>query len=208
MSSYVQLYSLAVRICGTWRRVSRFLFTSSSLALFAIPLSQVPLLICSQNATDWSIQFGSSKNLTVRCDWNSMISSYTCHGYSENAVQLLVLILSEDTRPTEFTLSSVLPSICSTQVDHGTDVHSLVVKSGFELDTIVCSSLVHMHATLGLIDSALKIFASMAQPDLISWNTVIMALTLNGRSFKAIDTFKGLHRRGPMPDQLSLSGVI
>lgn len=146
-----------------------------------------------------------------KCDsavCNSMISSYTSHDISESANQLLVLMLREDIRPTEFTLSSILASICGMQVELGIQVHSLVVKTGFEIDFVVCSSLVHMYATLGLIDCAMIIFASMALPDLISWNTMIMGLTLNGRSVEAIDTFKELHTRGPLPDQISLTGVL
>lgn len=81
-----------------------------------------------------------------------MISSYTSHDISESANQLLVLMLREDIRPTEFTLSSILASICGMQVELGIQVHSLVVKTGFEIDFVVCSSLVHMYATLGLID--------------------------------------------------------
>ncbi|KAL2938650.1 hypothetical protein RDABS01_022099 [Bienertia sinuspersici] len=139
---------------------------------------------------------------------NSMISSYTSHDFSDSAIQLLVHMLRKDIRPTEFTLSSILASICGMQVEQGTQIHSLVIKSGSEMDFVVRSSLVHMYATLGLIDCAVKIFASMAQPDLISWNTMIMGYTLNGRLVKAVDTFKELHRRGPLPDHISLTGVL
>ncbi|XP_048492842.1 pentatricopeptide repeat-containing protein At1g43980, mitochondrial isoform X2 [Beta vulgaris subsp. vulgaris] len=146
-----------------------------------------------------------------RCDsavYNSMISSYASHGFSESAIQLLVLMLREGIRPTEFTLSSVLASICGIQADQGTQIHSLAIKSGFGMDFIICSSLVHMYATLGLIDCARRIFASIALPDLVCWNIMITGLTLNGRLVEAIDTFKELHRRGPLPDQISLTGVL
>lgn len=137
-----------------------------------------------------------------------MISSYASHGFSESAIQLLVLMLREGIRPTEFTLSSVLASICGIQADQGTQIHSLAIKSGFGMDFIICSSLVHMYATLGLIDCARRIFASIALPDLVCWNIMITGLTLNGRLVEAIDTFKELHRRGPLPDQISLTGVL
>jgi hypothetical protein len=53
--------------------------------------------------------------------------------------RLFVLTLREDIRPTEFTLSSFLHSISFLQLEQGTQVHSLAVKSGLELDAIVTS---------------------------------------------------------------------
>ncbi|XP_021724479.1 pentatricopeptide repeat-containing protein At1g43980, mitochondrial-like [Chenopodium quinoa] len=160
------------------------------------------------NRLEHSVQLFKDLDRHNSADCNSMISGYTSHDISESAIQLLMVMLKEDIRPTEFTLSSILSSISGMEVVQGTHIHSLVVKIGFEIDCVVCSSLVHMYATLGLIDCATKIFASMTSPDLISWNTMIMGLTLNGRLVKAIDTFNELHRRGPLPDQISLTGVL
>lgn len=139
---------------------------------------------------------------------NSMISSYSWHGIAENALHILVLTLRENIRPTEFTLSCVLTSLCGISVEQGTQIHALVVKLGFGLDDIVASSLLYMYTKFGLINYATKIFASMVQRDLISWNTMIVGLTHNGRLVEAIDTFKELHRSGPPPDRISLAGVL
>jgi hypothetical protein len=68
-----------------------------------------------------------------------MISSYVYCGLREDGLRLFVLTLREDIRPTEFTLSSVLHSISFLQLEQGTQVHSLAVKSGLELDAIVTS---------------------------------------------------------------------
>lgn len=70
---------------------------------------------------------------------NSMISSYVYCGLREDGLRLFVLTLREDIRPTEFTLSSVLHSISFLQLEQGTQVHSLAVKSGLELNAIVTS---------------------------------------------------------------------
>ncbi|KAJ0086728.1 hypothetical protein Patl1_08196 [Pistacia atlantica] len=59
---------------------------------------------------------------------NSMISSYARHGFGEDAMQLFVLSLREDFRPTEFTLSSVVSSTTDLPVECGSQVHSLAIK--------------------------------------------------------------------------------
>ncbi|KAL9359094.1 hypothetical protein Peur_047217 [Populus x canadensis] len=64
---------------------------------------------------------------------NSMISSYVYCGLREDGLRLFVLTLREDIRPTEFTLSSVLHFISFLQLEQGTQVHSLAVKSDLGL---------------------------------------------------------------------------
>ncbi|XP_050213377.1 pentatricopeptide repeat-containing protein At1g43980, mitochondrial [Mercurialis annua] len=139
---------------------------------------------------------------------NSMISSYVGHGFEEKALQIFVDSLRADIRPTEFTISSVLSSISSFPADQGTQIHSLAVKLGLESDAIVASSLVEMYAKFGLIDYAIDIFKNMMIRDLISWNTMIMGLTHNGRVPEALGTFNELLSTGPPPDRMTVAGIL
>ncbi|KDP43089.1 hypothetical protein JCGZ_25275 [Jatropha curcas] len=137
-----------------------------------------------------------------------MISSYARHGFEEDAFQLFVLSLRENIRPTEFTISNVLTSISIFPAEVGTQVHSLVVKLGFELDDIVASSIVEMYAKFGFIDYAMEIFKKIIARDLISWNTMIMGLAHNGRVVETLHIFEELLSRGPPPDRITLAGVL
>ncbi|XVE60218.1 hypothetical protein DITRI_Ditri05aG0110300 [Diplodiscus trichospermus] len=139
---------------------------------------------------------------------NSMISSYARHGSHDDALLLFVLAMRKDCRPTEFTLSSVLSCISVLSVEQGHHVHSLVIKSGFESESIVASSLVNMYAKIGLSDSAMQIFSEIHVKDLISWNTLIMGLAHNGRVVETLKLFKELLKEGPAPDRITLTGVL
>lgn len=140
---------------------------------------------------------------------NSMISSYARHGCVEDAVQLFVLTLRKNLRPTEFTLSSVLSSTSTfLPVEQGFQIHSWVIKLGFESDAIVACSLIDLYAKVGLINYAMKIFASMGVKDLISWNTMIMGLAHNSKVFETLDTFKELVSEGMPADTVTLAGVL
>ncbi|XP_057526957.1 pentatricopeptide repeat-containing protein At1g43980, mitochondrial [Amaranthus tricolor] len=165
-------------------------------------------LFSKSNRLDHSVQLFTELDRFDSAIYNSMISSYVSHGISESAIELFVLMRREDVRLTEFTLSSIVASITGIQVEQGTQIHTLAIKLGFEMDLIVCSSLVHMYATLGFIDYAMRIFTHMVQPDLIAWNTMIMGLTLNGRLVEAINSFQELHNRGLIPDHMSLTAVL
>ncbi|KAK6115618.1 hypothetical protein DH2020_007887 [Rehmannia glutinosa] len=140
---------------------------------------------------------------------NSMIACYASHNLVENALELFVDTFKENIRPTEFTLSCVLHSAAVfVPVEQGSQLHCLVIKTGFELDAIVASSLVNMYSKYGLIDFAMKVFADMIFRDLIAWNSMIQALTHNGKVVEAICLFKKLLQSGLHPDQKTFSGVL
>ncbi|KAL6522153.1 hypothetical protein OROMI_032030 [Orobanche minor] len=140
---------------------------------------------------------------------NSMIACYASHNLVENAMELFVDTLREHIRPTEFTLSCVLHSAADfVPVEQGSQIHSLVIKTGFQLESIVASSLVIMYGRYGLIDFALQVFENMIVRDLIAWNTMILALTHNGKLVEAICFFKELIQSDLRPNQKTFAGVL
>lgn len=140
---------------------------------------------------------------------NSMIACYASHNLEGNALELFVFSLRENIRPTEFTLSSVLYSAAAfVPVEQGTQLHSLVIKTGFEVDAIAASSLVQMYNKYGLVAFSLEIFSNMVCRDLTAWNMMILGLTDNGKLLEAIDLFKKLLQSGLHPDQITYSGVL
>lgn len=140
---------------------------------------------------------------------NSMISSYARHDCVEDAVRLFVLTLRENLRPTEFTLSSLLNSASIfLPAELGSQIHSLVVKLGFESDPIVASSLIDFYSKVGLINYAMKIFANVGVKDLTSWNTMITGMAHNGKVFETLNIFEELISEGIAPDKLTLAGVL
>lgn len=141
------------------------------------------------------------------CD--SMISCYARHDLGEDAMQLFVLALRKNIRPTEFTVSCLLSSVSIfLPVEVGNQIHALVPKLGFESDAVVANSLADMYAKFGFIDDALSIFNEMKIKDLVSWNTIMMGLTYNGRVSVTMHLFKELIREGMLPDRVTLAAVL
>ncbi|KHN46962.1 Pentatricopeptide repeat-containing protein, mitochondrial [Glycine soja] len=141
---------------------------------------------------------------------NSMISSFARHDLGENALQLFVLTLRKNIRPTEYMVSSLLSSVSIfLPVEVGNQIHSLVPKLGFESDAVVANSLVDMYAKFGFIGDALNIFNEMKIKDLVSWNTIMMGLTYYGRVSLTMDLFRELlTREGILPDRITLTAVL
>ncbi|KAK4860146.1 hypothetical protein QYF36_018120 [Acer negundo] len=139
---------------------------------------------------------------------DSMISTYGRHGFEEDALQLFVLTLRDNFRPNEFTLSSILSSISTLPLEQGCQIHSLAIKLGFESEEVVASSLMEMYAKFGSVDSSMRILVKMDTKDMISWNTIIMGLSCNGRVFQTLEMFKELLKEGPAPYRITLTGVL
>ncbi|KAL0391779.1 UNVERIFIED_CONTAM: Pentatricopeptide repeat-containing protein, mitochondrial [Sesamum radiatum] len=139
---------------------------------------------------------------------NSMIACYMSHNFEVKALELF-FSFSGNIRPTEFTLSCALYSATVfIPVEQGSQLHSLVIKAGFEADNVVASSIVHMYSKYGLIDLALKVSADTDSWDLIAWNTMILALTQNGKPVEAICLFEELLQSGLHPDRITFAGVL
>ncbi|XP_010480962.2 PREDICTED: pentatricopeptide repeat-containing protein At1g43980, mitochondrial [Camelina sativa] len=140
---------------------------------------------------------------------NSMIGSYSWHGFGEDALRLFIVAMRQSIRPDKFTLSSVLSSMNAVMLDHGAQVHSLAIKLGFDEDTAAATSLMEMYFKAGLIDSAMRVFATTDGKDLIFWNTVIMGLARNSRAAQSLAVFNQLlMNRGLKPDRVTFMGIL
>ncbi|KEH35383.1 pentatricopeptide repeat-containing protein At1g43980, mitochondrial [Medicago truncatula] len=140
---------------------------------------------------------------------NSMISCYARHDLGEDALQLFMPTLRKNIRPTKYTVSCLLSSVSIfLPVEVGNQIHALVHKFGFESDSVVTNSLVDMYAKFGFIDNALNIFNEIKTKDLVSWNTIMMGLSYNGKVCVTMDLFEELRREGMPPDRITLAAVL
>ncbi|ONK73255.1 uncharacterized protein A4U43_C04F29020 [Asparagus officinalis] len=140
---------------------------------------------------------------------NSMASAYAQNWLVSEALKLFVVVIRVGIMPTEFTFASILSSSsCFGLTEQGTQIHCWVVKLNHETDRIVASALVDMYTKLGAIESAMRIFFSMATKDLISCNTMILGLARNGQAMLALRIFEQMLVKGLQPDRITLIGVL
>ncbi|KAL2339485.1 hypothetical protein Fmac_007425 [Flemingia macrophylla] len=167
-------------------------------------------LFSKSNRLEDSVRLFKEQNQWDSALCNSMISSYARHDLGEDALQVFVLTLRKNIRPTEYMVSSLLSSVSIFfPVEVGNQIHSLVPKLGFESDAVVANSLVDLYAKFGFIDDALNIFKEMKIKDLVSWNTIMMGLTYNGRVSVTMDLFRELlTSEGMLPDRITLTAVL
>ena len=146
--------------------------------------------------------------------WDSALCNSLASGYARNwrvseALRLFVASIRIGIRPTEFTFASILSSSsCLGLTEQGCQIHCWIVKLGLEVDRIIASALVDMYTKLGAIESAMKIFSTMARKDLISCNTMILGLAQNGQPMLALRIFEQMLVNALQPDRITLLGVL
>lgn len=141
--------------------------------------------------------------------WNSMLSGFLINEENEAALGLLLLMYKSDLCFDSYTLSGAL-KICINLVNLrlGLQVHSLVVVSGYELDYIVGSILVDLHANVGNIQEAHKLFHRLPNKDIIAFSGLIRGCVKSGFNSLAFYLFRELIKLGLDADQFIVSSIL
>ncbi|XP_058088097.1 pentatricopeptide repeat-containing protein At2g27610 [Magnolia sinica] len=122
--------------------------------------------------------------------WTSLLAGYTRNGLPELVLELFFQMRLERIKPNPFTFASVLAaSAAQGAVREGIQVHSQVIKFGFELTVFVGNSLINMYSKSGLVREARVVFEGMENGDAVSWNAMIAGLLSNGYDIEALELF-------------------
>ncbi|KAH9309621.1 hypothetical protein KI387_037532, partial [Taxus chinensis] len=84
--------------------------------------------------------------------WTAMIRGYVQDGQFDDALELFTQMRLLCMNPDAMTLASVLPA-CET-LEQGEEIHEEIIRSGFQSNVFVGSSLLDMYAKCGRIKSA------------------------------------------------------
>ncbi|XP_072961383.1 pentatricopeptide repeat-containing protein At4g32430, mitochondrial-like [Typha angustifolia] len=95
-------------------------------------------------------------------------------------------------------------------VEFGQQLHSVILRCGFCVDTFVMNALITTYARSEFLDEAERVFDEMVFKDLVSWNALICGLTQEGNhELEAIQLFlKMVREEGMRPDRISFASVI
>ncbi|KAL4382704.1 hypothetical protein S245_014410 [Arachis hypogaea] len=141
--------------------------------------------------------------------WNTIIVGYVQSGEAEKAMNIFIRMLEYDVQPTEVTYSSVLRACASlAALEPGLQVHSLIIKTTYNKDTVVANSLIDMYAKCGRITDARVIFDKMNKQDEVSWNAMICGYSTHGLGVEALNLFDMMQQSNSKPNKLTFVGVL
>lgn len=144
--------------------------------------------------------------------WNALVSGYTKNGLWCDAVLVFIeLIVSAEHRPDNFTFPCVIKAcgwLCD--VGLGETAHGMAIKMGLAADAYVCNALIAMYGKFGFVSEAAVVFEKMPQRNLVSWNSMISAFSVNGRFLQSFDLFRRMlmGKNVLIPDVATLVSIL
>ncbi|GMH01451.1 hypothetical protein Nepgr_003290 [Nepenthes gracilis] len=141
--------------------------------------------------------------------WNTMIRG---HAESENpkpAIDLYAQMQINSVQPDSHTYPFLLKAVAKLlDLRVGEMIHCIAIRNGFLSLVFIENTLVHMYACCGHVDSAYKVFEMMPVRNLVTWNSVVNAFSLNGRPNEALTLFRNMGSEGIEPDGFTVVGLL
>ncbi|KAF8370177.1 hypothetical protein HHK36_031809 [Tetracentron sinense] len=142
--------------------------------------------------------------------WNSLISSYVWNGFSEEAFEMFRDAIIENVLPNKVTFLSILPAVADLGCAfRGGYVHTLIFKTGIDVDGVLCSALVDMYCKCDCLEMAFQLFASNpARRNVASWNPMLAGLVRCNSFEEALDLFRTMQLQNVEPDYVTMIAIL
>ncbi|KAJ7551518.1 hypothetical protein O6H91_06G018500 [Diphasiastrum complanatum] len=128
--------------------------------------------------------------------WTAIISAYGDHGQGEEAINLFREMQWTGIVPDRVAFVVVVKACALVAaLEQGKQLHSDIIKSGFESDVVIANILVDMYAKCGCIEHAQQMFDKMTQRDVVSWNSMIAGYVKSGCIEHAHQVFEEMSER-------------
>ncbi|KAK7855816.1 pentatricopeptide repeat-containing protein [Quercus suber] len=147
------------------------------------------------------------------CDlalWNSMISAYIDFGCYEEALSLFISMKNEGIKEDERTISIML-STCAKFADglrKGKSLHAHPIKCRMKVDVSLGNALLSMYAELNCVEAVQKVFAELRSLNVISWNTMILALANSKMRSEAWQLFGVMQKSEFKPNTYTIISIL
>ncbi|KAL0322861.1 UNVERIFIED_CONTAM: Pentatricopeptide repeat-containing protein [Sesamum angustifolium] len=153
--------------------------------------------------------------LPLTNDWNAIIRGHAQSDHPINAVTCYLSMLRAPCKPDALTCSFFLKA-CARALARveSFQMHAQVLRSGFDADVLLQTTLLDAYAKCGDLDTACKLFDGMSKRDIASWNALISGLAQGSRPYEALKLFNRMMEgyddgRGiMMPNEVTVLGAL
>ncbi|XP_024533193.1 pentatricopeptide repeat-containing protein At4g13650 [Selaginella moellendorffii] len=141
--------------------------------------------------------------------WTRLIAAFAQKGHLQPALLVFREMLLQGVFADSITFVTLLNCCAKFRaLDQGREMHTYVLEKGFDAIPRVGNSLVDLYAKCGCLDDACVAFASLWQPDVISWNTLIAAYASCSGFTEALGVYRRMELEGMKPDAFTLVTIL
>ncbi|KAK9665988.1 hypothetical protein RND81_14G151500 [Saponaria officinalis] len=203
-----------VSVCATIRALDKgrqlhsYALKSGFSADMLIEGSLLDLYVkCSDIETAYEYFMNTRRENVVL--WNVMLVAYGQVGDIREANRIFSQMQIEGLQPNQYTYPSMLRTCTSVgATDLGEQIHSQVIKTGFQFNEYVCSVLIDMYSKYGFLNTAEKIFRRLSENDVVSWTAMIAGYVHHEMYVNALELFEEMLNCGIRADNIGLSSAI
>lgn len=141
--------------------------------------------------------------------WSSLITSYTLHDLSKEALHLFEQMLMAGVFPDKVILSCILPA-CAMEAAmvRGREIHHCIISGDFEMDVFSTTALLNMYSKCGSMKDAQRMFDRILVQSLVLWNSLIAAYAHHGDGVQVIACFNSMLNQGFIADECTFYSVL
>ncbi|ONK66716.1 uncharacterized protein A4U43_C06F11220 [Asparagus officinalis] len=138
-----------------------------------------------------------------------MISGYERNGENDMALSLFRRMWVSNIKPTSSTFACVV-TVCAkiSDLGLGSQLHGHVVRTGYNFDTYVSTSLVTLYADCKQVEESMKVFYESADRNVVSWTAIVTGYGVNGRHEDALHEFSKMVSFGIRPNQSTFTSAL
>ncbi|KAF5474091.1 hypothetical protein F2P56_006024 [Juglans regia] len=140
----------------------------------------------------------------------AIISGYAQLGLDEEALALFRRLQMEGMSSNYVTYASLLTALSGlAALDHGKQVHNHVIRSQLPSYVVLQNSLIDMYSKCGSLTYSRRIFDSMPERTVISWNAVLVAYSKHGKGNEVVELFELMREENEVqPDNITILAVL
>ncbi|GJY28681.1 pentatricopeptide repeat-containing protein [Tanacetum coccineum] len=141
--------------------------------------------------------------------WTAMINGYVQFNHVDEAMRLFQQMQKFKIKPDKFTVVALLTGCAQVgALEQGNWIHEYMNEHRIVIDAVCGTALIDMYAKCGCIDKSLEVFYGLHDKDTASWTSIICALSVNGKTSKALELFTEMKESGFRPDDITFIGVL
>ncbi|KAJ6397315.1 hypothetical protein OIU77_018345 [Salix suchowensis] len=162
---------------------------------------------CGVTMRDACVVFHDIKEKNV-VSWTTLIAGYTHRGNGSRAVQIFREMSLEGAELNPHSISIAVRACASVGSNIlGRQIHTAVIKHGFESDLPVMNSILDMYCRCSYLSEAKEYFNEMSEKDLITWNTLIAGYERSD-SIEPLFIFSQMESEGFSPNCFTFTSLI